>query len=114
MSRRNEFIEEFDAEAQERWTLGRGWSISERGVLVGEGHSWARLEMAQGWSMYTFVANVQVEQGGLHLCYCVSDEGRYFVGIREHVVYLKKEAPWGDFFDLGEAVRRVVRPNGWN
>jgi len=85
------------------WELEPGWRVEREDgnyVLSGEGHSWVRLETGLDWTDYSFRFRLKLIRGGIHLNYRVSSEGRYFIGFGEEGVYLNKETPWGNFFDL--------------
>jgi hypothetical protein len=97
------FTNDFEGDVADRWELEQGWWVGEedgRFMLCGEGHHWARLRTGQQWTDYSVRLRLKLSAGGIHLCYRVSDQGRYFFGFREHAIYLSKEAPWGTFIEL--------------
>lgn len=97
------FTDNFEGGVADAWELEPGWLAKPEDsnyVLSGEGHSWARLGIGQDWTNYSLQLRLKLLRGVIHLNYRVSDEGRYFIGFREEGLYLKKESPWGEFFDL--------------
>jgi M6 family metalloprotease-like protein len=97
------FSDDFEHGVTDVWDLERGWGVERHRVgyyLSGVEHSWARLRIGREWSNYSFQCHLKLVRGAVHLNYRLSDEGRYFIGFREGIIYLKKEAPWGEFFDL--------------
>ena len=72
-------------------------------VLRGSGHAWARAGNPL-WSDYTFQARIRLLEGTLHTNVRVSDDGRYFLGLNEGGLYLKKQFDqWSTFADLTDA-----------
>lgn len=77
--------------------LGEGWkiiSIEDRRVLLGQGHSWARLT-GESWDNYVFKSQIRIGAGTLHINYRFTehDDGphRYFVGVSLDRLYLGKQ-----------------------
>jgi hypothetical protein len=106
-----ETFDNFEDGVADGWVLEQGWQLEkdERNiVLSGEGHSWARIERGQDWTNYSFQLRLKLIRGGIHLNYRVSDEGRYFIGLREDGFYLNKETPWGKFFELAVSDTRIT------
>lgn len=104
------FTDAFEGNVAKRWVLEKGWRTEAhkgRSVLCGEGHRWARLRTETRWTDYSARYRIKLFAGGMHCCYRVSDQGRYFVGLREDSVYLHKETPWGTFFDLAAQETRL-------
>ncbi len=106
-----ETFDNFENGVAEGWILEPGWQLKkdERNiVLSGEGHSWARLQGGEKWTDYSYRLRLKLIRGGIHLNYHVSDDGRYFIGLREHGLYLNKETPWGKFFELAASDTRIT------
>jgi len=98
--------ENFVGEAAKAWELEPGWRIEQevhQRVLRGEGHHWARLRGGEDWTDYSMRVRLNLLEGGIHLCYRVSEAGRYFLSLQADKVDLRKEAPWGEFFDLAQS-----------
>ncbi len=94
---------DFEEGVSEDWVLEPGWQVRQDGgnfVLSGEGHSWARLQRGRSWTDYSYRLRLKIISGRVHLNYRVSDHGRYFVGVLGSGLYLNKETPWGEFFEL--------------
>jgi hypothetical protein len=97
------FTDNFEGGAADAWELEPGWLAKQEDnnyVLSGEGHSWARLGIGQDWINNSSQFRIKLLRGVIHINYRVSDKGRYFIGFQEKGLYLKKESPWGVFFDL--------------
>ncbi len=86
------------------WDLDTNWNTVNDGggtVLEGNGPTWAVLNSGQGWSDYTFETKVKIVSGTAHLIFRLNDQrGRYFLGIQPSGMYLRREAPWGQFETL--------------
>lgn len=110
------YTENFEAGVAKDWEFEPGWRVEqEEGnfVLSGEGHSWARCQIGQDWTDFTFRSRLKLIRGGIHLNYRVSGEGRYFIDFREDGLYLKKEAPLENFYDLAQSPTRF-NLNSWH
>ena len=97
------FADNFKGNVADSWELESGWRVEHEELnylLCGEGHSWARLRKGEDWTNYSFQFRLKILQGVIHANYRLSERGRYFIGFHEKGLYLKKEAPWGKFFDL--------------
>lgn len=110
------FTDNFEDGVAEGWVLEPGWQLEkdERNiVLSGEGFSWVQLQRGQNWTNYSYRLRLKLIRGGIHLNYRVSDEGRYFIDLREDGLYLNKETPWGKFFELAVSDKRITL-NVWH
>lgn len=93
-------IREADTES---WELEPGWEIEATAdgfSLQGSGHTWARLRRGQEWSDYALRCRLKLTTGGVHVCFRVSGEGRYFVEVREDELSIHRERPWGTITEL--------------
>lgn len=97
------FADNFKGNVADAWELESGWRVEQEErnyLLCGEGHNWARLRKGEDWTNYSFQFRLKLLRGAIHANYRVSERGRYFIGFHEEGLYLKKEAPWGEFLDL--------------
>ncbi len=97
------------------WRAGKGWKVAkldDNYRLKGEGHYHADVRTGGSWANYQLGVGVYLEKGGIHIKVRQTQNGRYFVGFRDNVIYLKKETPWGTFFDLAE-VEQGLTPATW-
>ncbi len=89
------FQDDFQGSGSELWDLEPGWTIGD-GVLQGEGHHWARLNLPlPGDFQLTF--RLKVIQGRIHLVTHNNDTGRYYGGIGSAPPELNKQY-WPDTF----------------
>jgi hypothetical protein len=101
-----EIIDKIEKLSVDDWLLEPGWQIDcegERYRLNGTGHTWARLRWGEHWDDFSCQLRLRLDRGGVHLNYRISEEGRYFFGIREDEIYLIKELPWGEFENLARS-----------
>ncbi|MBN1640823.1 MAG: CHAT domain-containing protein [Anaerolineae bacterium] len=101
----------FDDGQAPGWTLERNTRTEERWEVVpldarmaappnqalrGIGHVFATYE-DRSWADYVLRARIYLLEPGstLHICYRMSNQGRYFIGFAEWGLYLSKESPWG-------------------
>jgi 3-keto-disaccharide hydrolase len=87
------------------WKSGKGWKIANlKGDyrLKGDGHYHVDPTKGENWKDYKLGVGINLEKGGIHVKVRQTDKGRYFIGFREGMIYLKKETPWGTFFDLAD------------
>jgi hypothetical protein len=97
------YVESFDGRLVNNWRLDERWEIVKDGdkrLLIGKEHIWAELLRGEDWTNYSFKVHLKILRGVVHLNYRLSEEGRYFIGVGQEGLYLKKETPWGEFFDL--------------
>ncbi|HUV02702.1 MAG TPA: CARDB domain-containing protein [Desulfobacteria bacterium] len=94
------YEENFDDYLAQDWELEPGWTVTEKGVLRGEGHSWARYKDVD-WQDVRVQFKLRIEEAGsrIHLNYRVSEEGRYYIGFHAGGLYLSKETPGGTFYE---------------
>ncbi len=97
------FQDDFEDGNANDWQLDAGWEVEREDsnhILSGSGHNWATLSTGHNWPDYSFKTKVKLINGNVHLNYRVSDNGRYCIGFHAGGLYLSKEAPWGNFYDL--------------
>ncbi|HUV80714.1 MAG TPA: family 16 glycoside hydrolase [Candidatus Bathyarchaeia archaeon] len=94
------YEENFNDNLAQEWQLEPGWTVTEEGVLRGEGHSWARYKEVD-WQDFRVQIQLRIVEEGsrIHLNYRVSNEGRYYIGFHADGLYLSKEAPGGTFYE---------------
>lgn len=99
------FEDDFEDGNLDGWDVVKheGWSLAEEDsnyFLQGIGHKWANAELGS-WTDYTFETRVKLIQGGVHINFRKSDEGRYFLGFNDGGLYLSKQFnKWSEFADL--------------
>ncbi len=72
------YQENFDSGQAKGWELEAGWTVAG-GVLVGQGHHWARYTGGK-WNDYRLRLRLRVIAGDIHVNYRLSDASRYYVG----------------------------------
>jgi hypothetical protein len=74
------------------------YKIYEEDFEDGRADDW---HLDQDWEVIQIDTNyITIIKGNIHVNFCVSDSGRYFVPFNSEIVSLSKEKPWGTFFDL--------------
>jgi hypothetical protein len=108
------YAENFDDYLAQDWELEPGWTVTEKGVLRGEGHSWARYKEVD-WQDFRVQFRLRIEEEGsrIHLNYRVSNEGRYYIGFHAGGLYLSKEAPGGTFYENLASSRWQYSKDRW-
>jgi photosystem II stability/assembly factor-like uncharacterized protein len=89
------FEENFEDVQVRDWELENGWIVTEN-MLKGSGHSWARPAVGP-WRDFRLQFRMNLQYGGIHLVYRLSERGRYFIGFYEHGSYLSKQY-WPETF----------------
>ena len=86
------FKDDFEDGNADGWQLESGWGVTQDNgnyVLQGIGHKWARAG-SESWTDYTFETKIKLVEGGAHVNFRVSQEGRYAIGVNEGGVYLMR------------------------
>jgi len=90
-------------ENADEWKLEDGWSVTQKNgnyVLQGIGHKWANAD-SKPWDDYTFETKIKLIQGGIHINFRKSNDGRYFLGFNDGGLYLSRQFnQWSEFADL--------------
>ncbi len=97
------FEDNFEDGNTDKWEFKDDWSvIQENGnyVLQGIGHNWVNAD-SESWTDYTFEAKVKLIQGGVHINFRKSGEGRYFLGFNDGGLYLTRQFnKWSELAEL--------------
>ncbi|MDH5266387.1 MAG: hypothetical protein OEW62_01770 [Candidatus Bathyarchaeota archaeon] len=97
------------------WILGQEWGIEredDNAVLDGSTHSWA-IAGSISWSDYNFTTRFKMINGTAHITFRLSDNGRYYLGIRENYAYFAKEKPLGSHFII-EEIFTTIESDTWH
>jgi photosystem II stability/assembly factor-like uncharacterized protein len=109
------FFDDFEQGNTHNWALEDGWSLSQdesNYVLEGVNHYWANCLEGSYWRDYDFRCKFRYFQGGMHLNFRVSGQGRYMLGIRDEEMYLTRDNSWGNYTDV-DAVPANLDPGSW-
>jgi hypothetical protein len=100
------YCENFEDGYAQFWDLSPAWSIQKDGtnyLLAGSGHEWATLTEHE-WDDFRVKFDLRLWQGTIHLNYRIKPVGnsvvRYYVGISDSQIYLKKSSYPGGAEDL--------------
>jgi hypothetical protein len=110
------YEENFNDYLAQDWELEPGWTVTEKGVLRGEGHFWARYKKDVDWQDFRVQFRLRIVEPGsrIHLNYRVSEEGRYYIGFHADGLYLSKEAPWGTFHENLDSSSQYREEDMWH
>jgi photosystem II stability/assembly factor-like uncharacterized protein len=103
------YQEDFNGGQAKGWELESGWTVAS-GVLVGEGHRWARYRGGE-WSNFRFRFRLRIVTGDLHANYRLNNASRYYVGLYGGNSALNKQY-FPDTFFNGIASSRIVLSRG--
>jgi hypothetical protein len=97
------YAENFDKSEILGWEWEDGWRL-EDGSLRGEGHFFANYTQKAWYDLTLILRFFPIEgRNGIHINTRVSELGRYFLGINQEGIHLKKQLGWGrgeEFIDL--------------
>lgn len=106
------YQENFDSGQAKGWELESGWTVAN-GVLIGEGHRWARY-MSGAWSDYRFRFRLRILAGDVHANYRLSDASRYYAGFYGGNSALNKQYFPDKFFNGIANSQFVLSRGGWH
>jgi photosystem II stability/assembly factor-like uncharacterized protein len=92
------YAEDFEDGQAQDWDLPGGWEVTRdstgNSVLHGKGHTYAQFQQ-DSWCDYSLVLRVKIVKGRIHLNFRIGGCTRYFIGLEEQALDLRKTSPCG-------------------